>query len=666
MEQTNTECTVSLKRKLSMESERCSDTPENSEMNLSNSMETEEENQFEVITSNEHSMKAIPAENQLQFHVLDEIQDDESGSENGNNDQNAMDSSDFEEDEINIDNLLDEQLPDDLRERKKAYKYEENSKLVLEEKGRNHFEVLPEGWIQVTHNSGLPIYMHKLTRVCSLSRPYFLGPGSLRKHQIPVSAIPCLNYKRALEEEKKLKENCDHKNDVTMNECENESVKTKSVNINTSSGCPYAKGESAVENDVEPVTSSESHKEDSFVAPKPLENCSPVSSTGSNKSNNDYNPPAKKPRVLGAIANAKIETAHENLEAQSLTNEQLIDYCSKLFQFRNIRVMRFTSWSDRRKFTKHKKNIKNLQRPTLPEGTKLITFPIIANDDEKDSRVKKEYIMNPNNKSYICILHEYVQHALKKQPTYEFKELENSTTPYSATVSINDLKYGVGYGSSKKQAKSEAARETLEVLIPSMRDKISAEKASGNNKQTVQDFSMFDEIKIEDPRVAEFCTKTTEPSPHAILLTCLQRNYGVGDIKIDYQVNPGRNKHNEFTMTVGKHKVTVNCRNKRDGKQLASQSILQILHPHITTWGSLLRLYGSNSVKSFKEKKQEEQEITVLQSRAAINQPNYAILDKLKVEMMKLDSEQQNVRPLGKFTAPPDINLLASSSNLEL
>lgn len=50
----------------------------------------------------------------------------------------------------------------------------------ISEKGKNHFEVLPEGWLQVTHNSGLPIYMHKASRVCSVSRPYFLGPGSLR------------------------------------------------------------------------------------------------------------------------------------------------------------------------------------------------------------------------------------------------------------------------------------------------------------------------------------------------------------------------------------------------------------------------------------------------------------------------------------------------------
>lgn len=185
--------------------------------------------------------------------------------------------------------------------------------------------------------------------------------------------------------------------------------------------------------------------------------------------------------------------------------------------------------------------------------------------------------MNPNGKSYVCILHEYVQHAFKKQPTYEFKELENAATPYASTVSINDLKYGTGFGTSKKQAKSEAARETLEVLIPEMRDKISTDKASTNNAHKLQsDLSVFDEIRIVDPRVDEFCNKTTEPSPHTLLTTCLKRNYGHGDIKVDYEVQQSRHKKNVFTMTVGKHKATVVCKNKRDGKQLASQEILQV------------------------------------------------------------------------------------------
>lgn len=56
--------------------------------------------------------------------------------------------------------------------------------------------------MQVTHNSGMPLYLHKQSRVCTLAKPYFLGPGSVRKHVVPVSAIPCLQYRRALDSEK--------------------------------------------------------------------------------------------------------------------------------------------------------------------------------------------------------------------------------------------------------------------------------------------------------------------------------------------------------------------------------------------------------------------------------------------------------------------------------
>lgn len=62
-----------------------------------------------------------------------------------------------------------------------------------------------------------------------------------------------------------------------------------------------------------------------------------------------------------------------------------------------------------------------------------------------------------------------------------------------------------------------------------------------------------------------------------------------------------------------------------------------------------MRLYGSRSVKSFKEKKQLEQEITLLQGKAAVNQPNHAILEKLRQEMRKLAEQRQAVQPIGKF-----------------
>jgi microprocessor complex subunit DGCR8 len=412
--------------------------------------------------------------------------------------------------------------------------------------------VLPEGWVQVTHDSGMPLYLHRHSRVCSLSRPYFLGPGSVRKHEIPISSIPCLNYVKALEKEK---EQIEQQKQMIKEQQEREAA-AAAMEVDDEQNPKLTNGLSAMLN------------------------------------LNKANAPTASKSHLPPIPNAKVETVSENLRAHSLTPSQFTEYCKKRFNFKTIRVMRFKSWSARRKFTKNRKHIKHLQRPTLPDGTKLITFPVLSAEvadpnsttPSSQQRPKKEWVMNPNGKSFVCILHEYVQHAWKKQPSYEFKELENSATPYSATVSINNLKYGTGYGTSKKQAKSEAARETLEVLIPEMREKISGlEKTPGasvgssaNSKAQPQDLSVFDEIRIEDPRVPEFCQKTTEPSPHSILLTCLQRNYGLGTIEVKYDVNTAKHKKNEFTMTVGTHSSKVYCKNKRDGKQRASQAILQV------------------------------------------------------------------------------------------
>ncbi|XP_065722430.2 microprocessor complex subunit DGCR8 isoform X2 [Drosophila suzukii] len=545
--------------------------------------------------------------------------DEEDEAVDGEGDE--YDSSEFDDEEI--ENLLDEKLPDELRESKQP-KYEQRFKTVLEEKRLNHFEVLPEGWVQVTHNSGMPLFLHRKTRVCCASRPYFLGTGSARKHAVPLGAIPCLNYRRALEEE-------------------SEAEQQKTDGSPSAAVCPITG----------PVAS--------LTEPMDVEG----------KENNEASSDTKSQQegLTALMPAAKIVTVNENTQKESITPDQLNSYCQKLFKFKVIRVLRFRSWNARRKFTKNRKHIKNIQRPTLPDGTKLIKFPILAaaGEGSTNTRGRKEWIMNPNGKSFVCILHEYVQHALKTQPTYEFKELQNAATPYSATVSVNNLKYGTGYGTSKKQAKSDAARETLEILIPDVKDKITGnnkDQKSGTAKKAQSDLSVFDDIRIEDPRVTEFCNKTTEPSPNAILLTCLQRNYG-SDVQINQEINRTANNKNEFTMTVGKHTAKVVCKNKREGKQLASQAILQILHPHIQTWGSLLRLYGNNSIKTFKEKKLEEQEITVLQSKAAVNQPNYAILDKLKTEMLKLCAKQESVLTMGTFVPPSDVDLPTSSgSNL--
>nr|QEI10606.1 pasha [Myzus persicae] len=435
--------------------------------------------------------------------------------------------------------------------------FKEYEKIVLEEVCKNHFDILPENWIEATHKSGMPIYLHKKSRVVTLSRPYFLGPGDPKSHLAPLSAISCLQYQKGLENKEIIKNEPDFQ----------------------------------------------------------------VSKLGDM-----------------IIPNAKVETAQENIIKESLTHEELREYCQSLFKFK-VKEVKASSKIPKEQNIKTEisrctlKNTK--ERPSLPDSTKLISFPVQTEDHDKRCNRRREWIMNPNGKSYVSILHEYLQQALKTQPWYEFKELENTETPYSATVVLNDVQYGVGLGNSKKQAKLNAAQATLDILIPEMKNKIDSDIK--NQRDPV----IFDQIKVTDPRITEFCAKTTEPSPYAMLLVCLQRNFGECEIGIEYKLNNRRRMLNQCTMMVGKHTASVACKNKRDGKQKASQVILGLLHPHIDNWGSLLRLYGNRSIKNAKEKKQEEQEITQLQSKAAVNQPNFAILNKLKEEMLKIRDQRK-------------------------
>lgn len=413
----------------------------------------------------------------------------------------------------------------------------EKTKIVLKKRGQDYFEVLPEGWIEVTHSSGMPIYLHKQSRVCTVSKPYYLGAGSVRKHELPISAIPCLQYRRELEKE---------------------------------------------QSDVKPDT------------------------------------------------DVGLETVLDHKREKWLKPDDVREYCEKLFEFEEKMIRKFKTWADRRKHNSIIREQK--QRPSLPNDTRLITC-----SSSGHTMSKKEFVMNPAGKSYVCILHEFVQHKEKVQPRYIYKELENAVTPYSATAEINGHSYGTGFGKSKKDAKEEAARKTIEILIPGIKDLTDTSASKATQGDSSEDLKFFDNIKIDDNRITELCAKAGLQSPYQILVECLKRNAGTCNTDIKHDVQLIKHHRNIYTMKVNEHEAKVECKNKREGKQLAAQVILQKLNPQVASWGGLLLMYGRGSCKTPKEKKEEEQKITELQSAASPNTPNYAILNKLKEEMLKLN-----------------------------
>ncbi|XP_063833433.1 microprocessor complex subunit DGCR8 [Ostrinia nubilalis] len=726
-----------------------------------------------------------------EFQVLDEVRSNDEDSNDDDSEMSDGKSDGLPEDEI--EKMLEEDLPEGFKgaPKPKERPYITRQKIVLEEKGVNYYEVLPLDWMMVRHYSGMPVYVHRTTRVCTLSKPYFLGKGNTRRHDIPISAIPCLSYRKALEEEKKQKE-IDKRiaeqirsGNWVVNSADNngdkESVanasngKTNAINNvddrneNVGTTCPFKFSDTinadkvVLNNDgdkndsVEQTLASETTNEDKLTKINLLNNegtkpslskientftlhnedskknllakmmvdseaikmgteatkmgteatkmgseatkmgteatkmgteaaqktlaeenekqcnsnktkqAEPVTKKEvSNETNEDESEHSQDEQVLNTegvnegcevpeaagqrpvvlpggvvMPPPRVETVATSWKTQHLTPEQVNEYCKRLFKFNTVNIMHFMRWADRRKYTKARKT---LQYPTLPEGTKLITIPAApANGQDNGAKTnKRDWVLNMNGRSYLSVFHEYVRRALQKQPVYEFVQLENAATPYQATVYIGGMQYGVGHGSSKRQAKSAAARASIHILIPEMKDELDA----GTSAQE-PDFSFFDYVGIEDPRITEFCAATCEPSPHAILRTCLLRNFGATDRHISTEMKKLEFQKIELTMKVGKHSATVVCKNKKTAKQRASQAILQALHPHVRSWGSLLRLYGSRSVKSCKEKKLEEQQITLLQDKARHNEPNYAVLEKLRHEMGKLRERDAACAPIG-------------------
>lgn len=554
------------------------------------------------------------------FDVLDEIDDIETDNDISKDSGDESDS--LAEDEV--DQMLEQDVPKPVNEEKEEILPQEKlRKLVLEEPGQNEFEVLPLGWVSVTHNSGIPLFLHRDTRVVTTSRPYDLGNGSVRKHNVPISAIPCYSYR--------------YYSDKKQSEQDEPTVPPAPP---PPSACPFSR-----------------------------ENVSPDSTTdGTSAPPGPISAESAQPIDTNVFPRAQIETIEETRKITELSPEEVTKYCEKLFVFKELEVAKFKTWKERRAYYKqsHKKKLEKelTSRPTLPEGTKIITIPSLelatipgtegdsAINQKVVKKTKKKWIINPVGKSMVCLLHEYVQQSLKMQPYYTFTELDNSATPYAATVRINKIEYGRGIGSSKKIAKSEAARRTLEMLIPEIRDKLPA-LGGAELDADGPDLSFFDDIRVEDPRVADLCNRTSEPAPYQILVTCLQRNYGLGDTHINQELKAVRNGKNEYTMKVNKREVSVICKNKKDGKQLAAQKLLQQLHPHITSWGSLLRMYGNRSIRKLKIKKEKETEVTGLQTRSSQSNvaPSLAILDKLREEMRNLRDIKNSIAPIGKFVA---------------
>ncbi|VDL89148.1 unnamed protein product [Schistocephalus solidus] len=241
-------------------------------------------------------------------------------------------------------------------------------------------------------------------------------------------------------------------------------------------------------------------------------------------------------------------------------------------------------------------------------------------------------VINPAGKSTVCILHEYCQNVMRKPPTYRTAIQETDKSPYRVSVLINDVVYAVGCGASKKQARSEAARLALEKLIPDYKNIMDSSSTNETASTTTnKDLSVFDTLPVTDRGLYELTVRTATPSPYAILTECLNRSCIPENDLRSSMTSLGRNQH-YFELGIGDNNVKVHCKNKREGRHLAAQELLALLHPQVKTWSGMLALYGPGSKP---DKKCDSEAILDAQMRSP-NTVKSSLIRLLKMKMLEL------------------------------
>uniref|UniRef100_A0A915LBF9 Phosphodiesterase n=1 Tax=Meloidogyne javanica TaxID=6303 RepID=A0A915LBF9_MELJA len=592
------------------------------------------------------------------------IQQNESFEEIQEEDDDSDSEEDFNQEEISehIDNLLEEPIKEGVKTTPKHLS--KRFKRVLEYRANDHFNVLPDGWVEITHAS------------------------------VPESAITCLYQKK--------------------------------------------------------------YQDEVEASLKAAQDPSLVNEDGMNKD-------------VGELDQRKMQ----------LTADQLYTYAKDRFKFKEICIYRFGKWTEARNFYKKRKMRQLLvggegregghmktgfktreERPGLPSDVKLITVPSLEIDSKPNKRL---FYLNPQGKTSVSILHEFVQKALKCTVRYFFSETRSSATPYHCAVKLvlnnsqtttqntgrkrfynsqqnqqpsaeivkqklalmhedfnkinsgqklsssvdaenkaaddpSDSEFvvlGEGFGPGKKQAKMIAAKAAVEKLVPGVefdvdgiacnnRNEFSENTPTSSNNLITScplmasgtsvgssitdgdrnDLHIFDMIGVTDTRIPELCARAGQPSPYLVLQEYLKRHSAFGNTAINLTSRLLRHQRHEFKLSIGEElSVKVISGNKREGKQIAAQAMLKKLHPEIETWGAILKLYGHEAQQKFRDARKNKDSVVKLQSiqdEANVRQfqPNKLILEKLRNEMLKLSGDlikncsskkQMDEEPLTKF-----------------
>ncbi|GMT28493.1 hypothetical protein PFISCL1PPCAC_19790, partial [Pristionchus fissidentatus] len=449
-------------------------------------------------------------------------------------------------------------------------------KRVPEYRGTDFVLPLPEGWIETVHDSGIPIYMHRCSRVVSLSRPYVIGNESFRRHSIPIGSIPC-------EQQRRMK---DHRENarITLQDGANSQITIPQVELKTLNELRDVR--------VSPDELYERAKETFCIKEIMVYKFKDWKTIREDKKR-EYR------------ENAMKEESTLNLDGKNA----MITVAAGCGNYGN-------------KMMKRGHILNTAGKTSVTMLHEYVQKVLKGQIEYQYAQVKSS--IKPY--SAICYLKTKRDSGPKKE---NGQNGENSEENGRFVI-------GKGSGTTKKESKCIAATNALKVLVPGLN--IDVKHIVRGNMTDKESVELFDLLPIDDDRVSAMSEKTGNQQPFAILQECLRSNAAWGNTNIDEKCDRISHHQHELTMKVGKHEVQVTCSNKREGRQKCAQNLLKKLHPALDTWGSILRLYSSCTMDEQQETKKVRDEVVRLAPNGTIKgyTRNEAVLTALRSEMNRV------------------------------
>ncbi|CAB3408760.1 unnamed protein product [Caenorhabditis bovis] len=507
-------------------------------------------------------------------------------------------------------------------------------KIVLEKYDDDRYKPLPEGWTMFTHNSGMPLYLHRNSRVVTLARPYKVTTDmTIRNHRIPLSAIPCMNRKESIkkEEEKnrKIKERLETAAAPQSSASAAKLAAEILLNVNTK----------IVEVDEEPTISPE-----------------------------EFNQYCSSIFKFKEIMVAKFK---KEMDKGAMRREKMLD-----------NVLQRAGFTEKYEEVKSRMKAGDMLM-TAPSGATLIDVTPL---DNRRQRGKKPFLLNPMGRTTVMILNEFMQRLVKGKIEYICEDNRNVTCPYKATAYLslkaadliaiggsareklallnqqaeisgtslmnNDMKkfpIGRGIGHSKKVARLSAAKDALSVLVPPLyvndefvcegvREKVDpslgcGEVIRGFNEEAMK---VLDVLKIDSPKIFSICQQFGVIKPYALLREAVTRSirWNGTELIVKKELVGAGTQKSRVSLILGDLEQTAEEHGVKVAMQIAAQLLLRKMHPELECYGSYLRLYAAFEEKTQKDNaKRHHDQVVRLQNKGSLLQPNHAVLNKLKEEM---------------------------------